>query len=687
MPPDSDKGDPGPDKTDKHDTDPAVADTQSSDGATPPEKPDASPGRPKRSVHVGDVLGRYELVSEVGEGGMATVYRARDRELRREVALKVLFPHLARRDEVVRRFHREARAAAGLEHPNILRVYDVGGGEADDPPYIVMELIRGRTLLAEIEQRGPMLSEVAACVGALLADALDAAHAAGIIHRDIKPANVLIDPGVRSESAPLHSGPKGRLLLADFGVARLETEDSLVTRTGSLLGTPAYMSPEQAGGDTATSQSDLYSLGATLYQLATGSLPYTGSAARVMTQIAQGALVSPVRKRAAVGPDLSRLIERLMAVEPAQRSPSAAAVATELREIATAGGFGEANDELADYLADPESFVRDKTPRIVTALVTSATQAIASAKLARAMALADRASALAPNDPAVTALIATVTEGGRSSRLRRMLAIGGLGGLGVLAAGGAVAGVLAMRGGDDLADARLATVMRDARSQDAALFASEPDAPVTSAGAGIVIDGGGRSRRADVAFSTASSLDAAIASVTTPPSLDAGMRPRHTDAALPMSPAIDAVMSPVAPAIAIDAAVAPAMGAIVVNNDTWCEVSIDGIDHGRRDDTPIRVPAGHHTVKCEQPNFKRVWVQDVDVAPNKTITVSGSLLAPVTVTLGIDVTIGGVPHRRGEVLKLPAGRIDVVAGGRTTYLTLRETCTIRGADDELDCYR
>ena len=292
------------------DTDPAVADTaaQTNEEAHT-DDPSASAARTRtklRAVHSGDVLGRYELVEDIGEGGMATVYRARDRELRREVAIKVLFPHLARRPEIVQRFHREARSAAGLEHPNVLRIYDVGGAESDDPPYIVMELIKGRTLLQEIEQRGPVLAEIAACIGALLADALAAAHKAGIIHRDIKPANVLIAPG-------------GRLLLADFGVARLETEDSLVTKTGALLGTPAYMSPEQASGDTATARSDLYSLGATLYQLATGALPYTGSPAKIMASIATGGMVSAVRRRPAVGPDLSRAIDRLMKTEPAER--------------------------------------------------------------------------------------------------------------------------------------------------------------------------------------------------------------------------------------------------------------------------------------------------------------------------------------------------------------------------------
>jgi serine/threonine-protein kinase len=186
-----------------HDADP-LADTQASAAS--------APGTKRRNVSTGDTLGRYELLDEIGEGGMATVYKARDQELRRDVAVKVLFGHLARRDDVVRRFHREARAAAGLEHANILRVYDVGGaGETNDPPYIVMELIRGHSLLAEIERRGPLLAEVVACLGAVLADALVVAHKAGIVHRDIKPANVMIGDG-------------GRVLIAVFGVARLETE-------------------------------------------------------------------------------------------------------------------------------------------------------------------------------------------------------------------------------------------------------------------------------------------------------------------------------------------------------------------------------------------------------------------------------------------------------------------------------
>ncbi|MGE5183463.1 MAG: serine/threonine-protein kinase, partial [Acidobacteriota bacterium] len=405
--------------TEKPDTDP-LADTQDSGGSSTSTSTSTSP---KRVVHAGDVLGRYELVEEVGEGGMATVYRAKDRELRRDVAVKVLFPHLAKRPEVVRRFQREARAAAALDHANILRVYDVGGGEAPeverggpapprevDPPYIVMELVRGRSLLAEIEQRGPLLAELAACVGALLADALAAAHAAGVIHRDVKPANVMIASG-------------GRVLLADFGVARLETEDSLVTKTGALLGTPAYMSPEQATGDTATAKSDLYSLGATLYQLATGALPYSGSPAKVLASIAQGALVPPVKRKANVGPDLSRAITDMMQSDAGARPASAISVGKQLRAIASGGGLGDPAKELAEYFADPDAYLKARTPGIVKTIVGEAKHALDDARLPRALALADRATALAPEDPEVTQLVRTVTEGGRAARRRRALAI------------------------------------------------------------------------------------------------------------------------------------------------------------------------------------------------------------------------------------------------------------------------
>lgn len=630
------------------DTDPAVADTHASTDGVEPSAPSAT--RAPRGVRPGDTLGRYELGEELGEGGMATVFKARDKELRRDVAVKVLFPHLARREEVVRRFQREARAAAGLEQANILRIYDVGGAVGDDPPYIVMEMIRGRSLLAEIEQRGPMFAEVAACVGALLADALAAAHKASIVHRDMKPANVMIS----------HDG---RVLLTDFGVARLETEDSLVTKTGALLGTPAYMSPEQASGDVATAKSDLYSLGATLYQLATGTLPYTGSPAKVLAQIATGQMTAPAKKRPAVGPDLSRLVERLMATEPEQRVASASAAAAELRAIAAAGGLGEPAEELVAYFTAPEAFVKERTPKVVAAVIASAKQALAEARLPRAMALADRASALAPSDPAVITLLDKVAEGGRATRRRKVIAIAALGL--AIAGGGTFAAMKLAGGGGEAAplDAALAPAVVDAGADappvviaDAAVIEDAPVVISADAGVKIRADAGVVARR-----------DAAVAMV----GLDAAV-----------GAPIDAL-----PAAAPDAAVA-SRGSILVKAAPWCDVTIDGTPRGRQTagkPFAVEVEAGPHTVVCEQTGLDHKWTKTVEVAPGASVVATGELLPTVEVVLEVEATIDGVLYRAGSTAKLRVSRVRVKAGSIEKTISINAACRLR-ATPELDCY-
>jgi serine/threonine-protein kinase len=636
---------------------------------------DGERGKGPRQVRAGDTLGRYEIGDELGEGGMATVFRARDRELRRDVAVKVLFPHLARRSDVVRRFQREARAAASLEHANILRIYDVGGAEGDDPPYIVMELIRGRTLLQEIEARGAMLAEVAACIGAVLCDALAAAHAAGVIHRDVKPTNILIAPG-------------GRLLLADFGVARLETEDSLVTRTGALLGTPAYMSPEQAIGDIATAKSDLYSLGSTIYQLATGALPYGGSPAKVLSLIAAGQLVPPARRRQACGADLSRLVVAAMATEPGDRPASAAAMAAELRGFVTAGGLGDAGEELAAYFEDPDGFLRARQPIVVSALVAAARAAIAGDKPPRAMALADRASALAPDDPAVAAVVRSVTEGGHAMRRKRRLVIGGLA---VVLAGGATAGGLAIarslsapeRRSGTLANIDPLATIAPASERDAA---APPDLGPGLAAAPQV-SAPGDARPASLPGPGAG-LDARGTLVRPGPAPQApsaaGRRhdPRPPADAAPelaslTPPPIDARLAP-EPDVPRDAG-----GHVIVHNDLWCNVWIDGVDRGSRRNELLDVAAGHHVVRCVNPAGE--WTQEVDVAPGATRALNGTLLGELTIRLAIDATIDGKPHPRGAVVRIKPGSWEVVAGGKTKFLTFRGNCTLRDAP-ELDCY-
>jgi serine/threonine-protein kinase len=629
----------------------ASADTHASAGGAESSR---STSRGPRAVRSGDTLGRYELGDELGEGGMATVFRARDKELRRDVALKVLFPHLARRDEVVRRFQREARAAAGLEHANILRIYDVGGAlgsgqEAgpdgsmtrggDDPPYIVREMIRGRSLLAEVEQRGPMFAEIAACIGALLADALAAAHKASIVHRDMKPANVMIAPG-------------GRILLTDFGVARLETEDSLVTKTGAVLGTPAYMSPEQASGDTATAKSDLYSLGATLYQLATGTLPYGGSPAKVLAQIASGAATPAVKKRPSVGPDLSRAIEKLMAVDPDQRTASATVAAAELRAIAASGGLGEPADELAVYFADPDAYIKARTPKIVATTVAAAKQALADGKLPRAMALADRAGSLAPGDASVAALIEQVAAGGRATHRKRLAAI--------------VLGAAVVAGGGGFAAYELLGSHGEAPSIDAAV---PIDAPLLDAAIDAAID----------APPDASEPDAALPDAGPgKPKKDGGM----VAAAVPL----DAMEIDAAVAMAIDAMPA-APGKIIVKADSWCDVTVDGEPKGQKalgKTLTITVAAGTHTVVCAQTGLPNTWTQAVEVPAGGSVIAEGNLVPTFDVVLDIDVKIDGTEHKAGSTVKLKA-RHQFEAGGVRKSITINGPCRLRESP-QLDCY-
>jgi hypothetical protein len=515
-----------------------------------------------------------------------------------------------------------------------------------------MELIRGRSLLGELEQRGPLLAEVAACLGAVLADALGAAHKAGIIHRDVKPANVMI-------------ASDGRVLLTDFGVARLETEDSLVTKTGALLGTPAYMSPEQASGDTATAKSDLYSLGATLYQLATGALPYTGSPAKVMASIAQGALVPAVKRRSAVGPDLSAAIGRMMASDAEARPASAADVARDLRAIASSAGFGDPTDELTTYFADPDAFLRAKTPSIVTSIVAAAKGALGESKLPRAMALADRATALAPEDPAVKTLVESVTEGGRSSRRKKVLA-----GIAIAAcfAAGTVAGVRMLRGGSHAAasDAHVADAIGLAPPGDTALaIAASLDGSVAPLDAGAL-----------PADATALVVRTDAARVR--PRADAAAMASTADAPIDAVPVIDAAL--LAPPV--DAA--PAMGAIVVVSDAWCDVSIDGGPAVRNARQAFRVAAGHHTVVCAQSADRR-WSQDVDVKAGETVTARGQLLGTVAVTLAIDAAIDGTAHRAGERVQVRAGRHELTAGAQHQFITVKIPCVVRDKPS-LDCY-
>ena len=203
---------------------------------------------------------RYEIVEILGEGGMAFVYKARDKQLQRDVAIKTLKPNYVNQEKFVDRFRREAQTAANLNHPNIVQIFDWG---IEDEPYFVMEYIEGNTLTSIISGNRTVGLNDILYIGSQVANGLKEAHKHGLVHRDIKPGNIMITPD-------------GKVKVTDFGIVSLQNEESDITKTGAVLGTASYISPEQAQGKPVSFESDLYSLGTVLYELIAGKPPFTG---------------------------------------------------------------------------------------------------------------------------------------------------------------------------------------------------------------------------------------------------------------------------------------------------------------------------------------------------------------------------------------------------------------------------
>ncbi|HMI94004.1 MAG TPA: protein kinase [Polyangiales bacterium] len=285
---------------------------------------------------------KYEIIGEIGHGGMATVYRARDTRLDRLVALKVMHPHLQGAKEARQRFAREAVTVARLHHPSILEIYDYSG-EDSEVRFIATELLTGPTLKVFAEQNPDLPAEIAACIALQVARALGAAHAEGVVHRDVKPENIM-----------LHEN-KG-VKLTDFGIAQLVDVQGMTT-TGQVLGSPAHMAPEQIEGRECDARSDLFSLGTVLYMLATGQLPFVGTNPHhVLKRIMDGKFADPLQLRPTIGSRLAAIIRRLLELDPASRYANAGALAHDLSEFVAESGISSPDATLAQYLDDPAGF-------------------------------------------------------------------------------------------------------------------------------------------------------------------------------------------------------------------------------------------------------------------------------------------------------------------------------------------
>lgn len=311
-------------------------------------------------------IGGYEILEEIGHGGMGIIYRALDLSLNRVVALKVLREDLRSQPQLVSRFRREAQAAALLNHPNIVHIYAVG--IVEDIPYIAMEYINGVPLSTIMQEEGPVHWEYALDIAEQVARALACAHAAHVIHRDIKPPNILIDS-------------EGKAYVTDFGIAKILTAEEQLTVDGSRLGTPQYMSPERCKSGDVTAASDIYSLGVLLFQMITGRLPFEASSSVELVRKILSETPPRIRQyNSNVPENVERLVAYLIEKKPADRPSSAEKVCIAIALVRAGRPLEEAQMSLRSAL---DEFRRSDTPRPSLARADATTKLLPESPLAR----------------------------------------------------------------------------------------------------------------------------------------------------------------------------------------------------------------------------------------------------------------------------------------------------------------
>lgn len=348
---------------------------------------------------------KYRVLEPIGEGGMSVVYRARDDELHRDVAIKVMHRHLSRDPEARKRFSREARAVARLTHRNIPKIYDFSSSDSD-LNYIVAELVDGAPLAALLREGPPLLPELGVMLVIGVVEALESAHANKIIHRDVKPENILV-------------GRDGVVKLTDFGIAQIVGLESM-TMTGTLIGSPAHMAPEQVNGTRDIDyRVDVWALGTVLYMVATGgALPFDADNPHgVLHRIVGGAYLDPRRINPHVGSELTAIIARCLQVDRDRRYPDMATLRAELSRWLEVRGLTHPEREIRAMMADPAGYRLRLTEQLTATMMALADEATADHQRHRALELYGRVLVLDPDHPDAFERVRRLTTGMRARRV------------------------------------------------------------------------------------------------------------------------------------------------------------------------------------------------------------------------------------------------------------------------------
>ncbi len=306
------------------------------------------------AIHV--AIDGYDSLEQIGVGGMAAVYKARKVSIDKTVAIKVLFPYLATDESFTERFQREAKAAASIQHDNIVNVIDFG--ESEGAFYIVMEYYDGRTLEAMMKERPGIPLEISVQILLEVAYGLEAAHRLDIVHRDIKPANIIYTR-------------QGSIKIADFGLAKKSDSASMITQLGKVIGTPAYMSPEQAAGRPVSAASDIFSLGVVAFELLSRRKPFEGASySDVLEKIQTLETPNIADLNPFVEPPLEHVIERMLEKDERDRYPDATALLADLEAALEKTKIARDRGRLASYIRDPAAYENRANEKLITACVS-----------------------------------------------------------------------------------------------------------------------------------------------------------------------------------------------------------------------------------------------------------------------------------------------------------------------------